>query len=291
MSRIVVLGANGFVGSNIAAFYAAAHKEVWALDSKSCDLLEKEESQRVLSALLPNDRVVMCAAITRLRANDMESMNQNIAMVQNLLRALEKKRVKHLLYFSSIDVYGIDTASEPITEESPLAPDDFYATAKTACEYMLRTFCKNYGIKLTIVRTSGIFGQGDYTNSTVAKMAARVLQSGTLTITGDGALKRDYLYIDDMLQALEMLIEHEAEGVYNLSSGESVTILELAQGLFKIVGIEPKIEFIAPNSSRRAGDLHFDISKLRAAIPQFRPKPLHQNLQSYLAHLRSHYEK
>ena len=294
MRKIVLLGSSGFIGKNIVEYFKKQERKVVGFDSKTCDLLDFNLVDRKLDFLSSEDTLVVTSSITRLVENSIESMNKNILMIQNLIDKLATKKVKQLIFFSSIDVYGIKNTPYLIDESTALNPDDYYATSKVISEYLLKLFCSKYGVKLTILRLSGVYGRYDYGKSTVAKIVTNIYNNKLATIVGDSSLKRDFLYIDDLLKVLEQIIKSETEGIFNLATGSSISIEELIEKVFFILDIPKNIEYKKVDTQEqfiRAGDLSFDNSLLRQKVDRFAFTDIDTNLREYIQLFRSHYEK
>ena len=127
---IVVLGHTGFVGGNIyQRFLEDATCRVQGFSSKDINLLDEKSWQILAGAYNRDTAIIMVAADNRVRNNNVEVLSNNIRMVLGLSAALEKARCGHVILLSSIAVYG-RTGKEPIIEQSPVNPDNFYAVAE-----------------------------------------------------------------------------------------------------------------------------------------------------------------
>lgn len=294
MSKIILLGSSGFVGKNISEFFTNRGVEVLPLSSKDCNLLDYTLVDKKLDILNQDDTLVITSSITRLIDNSVSSMNKNILMIQNIIDKVAIKRVKQIVFFSSIDVYGIKNIPDTINEQTPFNPDDYYATSKAVSEYILKVFCSKNDIRLNILRPSGIYGKYDYNNSTIAKIVKNIYNNRSANIVGDGLLKRDFIYIEDLMQILDSVIKSEFNGVVNAVTGSSLSIKELIEKVFHTLGIPANINYEKVEQDSgfvRAGDLSFDTKMLKENIPGFNPKPIDSSLKEYIELFRSHNEK
>ncbi|MBU1659461.1 NAD(P)-dependent oxidoreductase [bacterium] len=290
MGKIVLLGSSGFIGKNIFEYFQNRGEEIVGFGSKECDLLDADSLGRALEILKPEDTLLLASSITRLRENSLESMNKNILMIQNLLRKLQECKVKHLLFFSSIDVYGVKNLPHAIDESTPLNPEDYYAVSKVAGEYILKVFCAQNGIKLTRLRASGVYGKYDYTNSTIAKIVTNIYKNKSAALVGDGSLQRDFLPVGILVQVLDFAIKNELEGVLNVATGTSISLMNLIKKVFSLLEIPFDIRY-EKAQELRAGDLFFDTRALQEKIPLFAPKPIDTYLKEYITLFRKHNEK
>lgn len=290
MGKIVLLGSDGFVGKNICEHFTE-NKEFVPLSSKDCNLLDFQSVTTALDFLEEKDTIIFIASITRLVENSLESMNKNILMVQNVLKKLSEKKVKQIIFFSSIDVYGLVDTPHAISEHTPFNPADYYATSKVVSEYLLQTFCSFENVTLTILRPSGIYGRHDYKNSTVAKIVSSIIKEKKAHINGDGSIKRDYICVDDIINVLDSVIESRVGGIYNMVSGHSISIKDLMEKIFSILGMQSDITYTQnPTGVKRAGDLYFDNRAARENIPKYNPVLLDDGLKKYIELFRSHNE-
>lgn len=284
MNKIILLGSSGFIGKNISEFFHKRIDNFIDFGSKECDLLDIKSMNQKLSFLQNNDTIIIASSITRLIDNSINSMNDNVLMVQNLIDILQNKPVKHLIFFSSVDVYGLIDESISINENLSLNPNDYYATSKLVSEIMFQTFCKQAGIKLTILRCSGIYGNGDLNKSTINKIFETIKTTNSIQIIGDGSLLRDFVYIDDLLSLLNEVIYKEVVGTINIATGNSISILELSKKIFRILDIEENVIYKMglKEDTQRVFDMSYDIKILKDKLPDFSFNTMDLNLLKYI---------
>lgn len=204
--------------------------------------------------------------------NPEEATAVNAGGTLNMLRAAVKCGVRKVLLSSSAAVYASGAAARK--ETSVLAPASPYAQSKLLAEELCRMFYKTEGLQTVVLRYFNVYGPGQDArspyNAVLPAFAARAKKGLPVTIYGDGRQTRDFVFVQDVVQAniLAALKAQNGE-VYNVASGAGVSVLEAADMLEKITKRKVKRVF-AP---ARAGDIahsRADISKIKKL--GFRPK-------------------
>ena len=179
-SRVVVLGAGGFVGGAISARLTAEKVPVLALTRNQLDLLKPEASATLQRLLRADDSVVFVSALAPTRNNAM--LIDNLRMAEAVCAALAAQSVAHLVYISSDAVYSDD--ANPVTERSCQQPSSLHGAMHLAREIMLRTALK---LPLTILRPSLIYGAKDPHNGYGPNRFRRLAAKGeAIMLFGDG---------------------------------------------------------------------------------------------------------
>ena len=137
-SRVVVLGAYGFVGGTCARRLGARGVPVLALDKDDIDLTASEAAEQLQARLAPDDAILVVSA--RAPCKDTGMMVDNIRIMHTVCTALERSSVDHVVYFSSDAVYS--DAPVPLTEKSPTEPGSMHGTMHLARELMLKAIVK-----------------------------------------------------------------------------------------------------------------------------------------------------
>lgn len=185
-----------------------------------------------------------------------------------VLDEARKAGVKRVVYAASSSVYGGYSTPEGQTESllpNALSP---YAAAKLAGEYYMQAFAATYGIETVRLRFFNIFGprqRADSPYSGVIAIFTALMEKGTApTVHGDGLQSRDFTYVANCVQALVKASEaaNVSGNVYNVGTGQSVTVLQLIEAINKLMGTK----FAAKHADPRAGDVRYslaDISRTR----------------------------
>ncbi len=280
--KIVITGGAGFIGSNLAAELSQEKdSEVIIVDDLSTGRIENLEKfnknidlvrgsitdLNLLDGIFEDvDYVFHQAAIPsvpRSIKDPIASNNANVNGTLNVLVAAKDSSVKKVIYASSSSVYG-DTPELPKREDmvpNPLSP---YAVTKLLGEYYCKAFNEVYGLKTISLRYFNVYGprQDPYSDyaAVIPRFINRVLENKPPVIYGDGEQTRDFTFVKDVVSANILAMKSDANDVYNIASGNRISINELAKVIMKLMGRNLKPVHEAP----REGDIRHslgDISK------------------------------
>jgi UDP-glucose 4-epimerase len=241
MTRILVTGGSGFIGSHVVDKLAdagfepriydlqeSAHHEPGSVDTVIGDLFEPETLR---AAMEDCDAVVHLAAyadvgIVADQPEDAEECN-----ARGTLAVLEAARATgtRVVYGSTIWVYGA-CGDGLIDEESPLGlPDHLYTASKLAGEMYCSSYAELYDVPCTILRFGIPYGPRARPAAVIPIFVSKALKGEPLTIAGDGLQTRRFVYVEDLAEGVVAGLEHGDDNrVYNLVGDETVTIRELA---------------------------------------------------------------
>jgi len=140
--------------------------------------------------------------------------------------------------FMSTYVYGAPHYA-PVDEAHPIAPNSPYNHSKALGEELCRFYHETFGVPVTILRPFNIYGPGQARHFLIPEIFGQLMDSGRPEVTlKDLAPQRDYVYVDDVVRALMLTAEKpQAYGVFNLGSGEAVSVAELADRCIRVSGI------------------------------------------------------
>ena len=182
--------------------------------------------------------------------NPQETIDININGTLNILEACRVYN-KKLVFASTSEAYGTSQC-ENMTEEHPLDCQSPYGASKVAGDRLCKSYIDTYGMDITILRNFNTFGEyqndGSY-GGVIAIFTRQALNGDDITIFGDGSQERDYMYIDDAVQAYQ--IASQTSGVMNAGSGKTVTVKEIANIIKNITNSNSKIVHKEP----RAGEV------------------------------------
>jgi len=261
---IVVLGGLGFIGSHLSRALVRDGFRVRIFDKlytsrelirdfeTSVDVMEgdMERPQDVLDAL-SGSKICFHLIHSTVPGSSMEDpgydVQSNIVSSVRWLSQLRSTSVKRLIFISSGGtVYGIPQ-SNPITEDHPTNPISSYGISKLCIEKYILLYGEIYGIASTILRPSNVYGEGQKLNinqGLIGVFADRILKGEPIEIWGDGTVRRDYLYVGDIISGLLRLLEYRGPyTVFNISTGEGHSVLEIVNLLGEIIGKEPQMIF------------------------------------------------
>ncbi len=259
MSKVIVTGGAGFIGSNLADELVRWGYQVVILDNlytgkrSNIEPLLKDRKAEFVQGSITNlsllrklfsgvDYVFHQAAIPsvpRSIKNPKASHNVNITGTLNVLLAARDEGVKKVVYASSAAVYG-DSPTLPKVEDmtpNPLSP---YAVTKLMGEYYCEVFHNIYGLNTICLRYFNVYGPRQDPNSQYAavipKFIDNLLAGKPPVIFGDGEQSRDFAFVGDVAEANILAAESQATGVFNIGSSIRVTINQLTQMIIKLVG-------------------------------------------------------
>jgi len=287
--RVLVTGGAGFIGSHLVKALVKAGHQVRVLDNLStgsienlADVLDAIEFVRgdvrdygaVESAVRSVDAVVHLAALIDV-AESVEKpdlyFDVNVRGTYNVVRA--SKNVSTFVFASSSAVYG-EPIRVPIPEDHPLMPKSPYAASKVSGEAFAQAFANQYGFRPVILRLFNVYGlkQSMFYAGVIIEFIRRVSRGEPPVIFGDGEQTRDFIHVSDVVEAVMLSLRNEGvRGVFNIGSGEGVTINRLANLILKLMGREDLKPIYAPP---RPGDIRHSIADISRAQKElgFKPK-------------------
>jgi nucleoside-diphosphate-sugar epimerase len=257
-SRVVVIGAGGFVGSAVCARLAADKIPVLALTRNELDLLKPEAAAMLQRLLRADDSVVFVSALAPTRNNAM--LIDNLRMAEAVCAA---QQVAHLVYISSDAVYSDD--ANPVTERSCQQPSSLHGAMHLAREIMLRTTLK---LPLAILRPTLIYGAKDPHNGYGPNRFRRLVAKGeAITLFGEGEEKRDHVHVGDVAALVTAALQHRSTGTLNIATGKSASFREVAE-MIAALSSRP-VEIRGTPRQNPITHRHFDITDCLRAFPEF----------------------
>ena len=254
--RFLVTGGAGFLGTALANRLAAEGHRVYALDDLSNGdpgrLDPRVEFTRgdvdnvpLLWSLLQN---VDCAYHLAARVSVPQSIlypreyaRVNVGGTVSLMEAMRDTGVGRVIFTSSGTVYGRQ-ARQPVSEEDTPQPDSPYAVSKWSAEQYIRTIGELWGLETVALRIFNAYGPGQSLPVSHAPVVPRFLQQaltgGSLVVFGDGRQTRDYVYVDDVIDALVGAATTTGLGhaVINIGSGRETSVSELIAHIERAIG-------------------------------------------------------
>ena len=211
-----------------------------------------------------------------------EYLDNNVLGTARVAYNCAKHGVK-LIYLSSAAVYG-NPVKLPIPEDHPVNPVSPYGLSKWLGELVVGHFGSVYGLRYVVLRLFNVYGPGQNPSyaGVVAGFLERALRGEPLVIYGDGEQTRDFIYVDDVSEAILKIIEDNAfdNEVYNVGTGKPVTVKTLAETVKRIVGRDPGIVFKDP----RPGDIKHSYADNTKLLKRFKTSftPLETGLRKTL---------
>jgi UDP-glucose 4-epimerase len=266
--RVLVTGGAGFVGGALVRRIVAGGANVTVLDDLFTGRVETLPTDvRFVSGSVTNERLVrrlvreaeivfhMAARnIIASTKNPRDDFATNIGGTLNVLLAARDARASgsgpdRVVYTGSTSVYG-NPRTIPINEDDAIVPLSPYAVSKLSGEHYCLAFAESYGLPISVVRYSNVFGEGQRPDNpycgVVSKFFAAAYTGRQLSIHGDGQQTRDFTYVDDAVAATVLAaVAPRAEGeVFNIGTGIETSINELAELVGVAAGRDIRIAHI-----------------------------------------------
>jgi dTDP-glucose 4,6-dehydratase len=206
------------------------------------------------------------------------------------LQRLADKAIGRLLFLSSADVYGANDSPD-LHESDPIRPTTVYAAAKAAFEAYLYAFHALRGLPFVAFRPVTIFGPNQYPGWLVPRVITQALNNEQISITGDGSVRRDWIFISDICDLLVKAALYEGDNihgeVFNVGTGHESDVLALTRHVLDAVGRDESLITFVPE---RAGDITRQVTQGAAARTRFGWEPI-TPLRDGLAHTVAWYQE
>ncbi|MGH7341901.1 MAG: GDP-L-fucose synthase family protein, partial [Candidatus Rokuibacteriota bacterium] len=249
--RVWVAGHRGMAGSATVRRLASEDCELLTASRDEVDLRRQEAVEAWMAKTRPQAVFVAAATVGGILANSTrpaEFLYDNLAIETNIIHAAWKVGVEKLLLLGSSCIYP-RLAPQPMTEDAlltgPLEPtNEWYAVAKIAGIKLCQAYRRQYGCDFIAAMPTNLYGPGDNYDPQSSHVAAamqvkvhRAKQTGapSIEIWGSGTPRREFLYVDDLGDALVFLMKrYSAEPHINVGTGSDITVRELAELVAKV---------------------------------------------------------
>lgn len=262
--KALVTGGSGFIGSNIVRLLLENGHRVRVIDNLSSGYLRNiqkyiddgrvewieadvRDAKSVYVACEGADAVFhLAACVGRQRSLDDPILDSgtNLLGAVNVLEGMRRNGVGRIVYSSSAAIFG-ELVTPTIAEDHPQNADSPYGVSKLAAEKMILAYSGIYGITGICLRYFNIYGVNqrfDLYGNVIPIFAKRIYAGEPITIYGDGEQTRDFVNVKDVARAnLTAALDGKATDVFNLGSGESITINRLAEMMIGISGKRTEI--------------------------------------------------
>jgi GDP-4-dehydro-6-deoxy-D-mannose reductase len=268
MSTMLVTGSRGFLGRSLCERVRAQGHKVLELDAEQGDVADKD-------ALAPYnneqiDHVFHLAAKTYVPDSwqrPYDFFRTNIMGTENVLELC--KTSKASLTYVSAYLYGQPDAL-PIDENHPVRPNNPYAQSKHLAEQLCDFYANYYAVRTTVIRPFNIFGPGQSKNFLIPHIVEQALHKDVIKVK-DLYPRRDYLYIDDLIDALMLSTKSAAAGClkYNIGSGYSLSVKEIIDIIQEAIQTNKPVESEAIVRPNEISDVVADIARARERLHWF----------------------
>lgn len=290
MAKCLVTGGAGFIGSHLARRLEALGNKVVSLDnfmhpcqnpyeSKFADVRYSQDMEQYFKGADMCFHLAAQISVDRSIHSPQETLDINLNGTLNILESCRKHNVK-LVFASTSEVYG--TSQEEFMKEShPLDCQSPYGASKVAADRLCKSYIDTYDMKIVILRNFNTFGayqNDDSYGGVIARFTKHALNNEDLLIFGTGKQERDYMWVDDAVDAYIRLMGQS--GVYNAGSGDTVTVNRIAQIIKKEADSKSKIIHVKP----RPGEVQrlcCDATKIKKL--GWRPRtPIEKGIRKYV---------
>jgi UDP-glucose 4-epimerase len=284
----LVTGGAGFIGSHLVETLTARGRRVRVFDDFSTGLRDNLTHIRPAPEIITGD---VADPDTVARAVAGAGVVYHLAALASVARSVEAPAVSHracatgtvhvldaarragvrrVVFAASSSAYGGLSDPNGQTEDAPVQPLSPYAAAKLAGELYCQAFAATYGLETVRVRFFNIFGPRQRADSpysgVIALFIAAMTAGKTPTVHGDGLQSRDFTYVANAVQALMRAADTPGVSgrVYNVGTGDSITVLDLITALNRLLGTDVK----PIHSEPRAGDVRYSRADIRKALQE-----------------------
>jgi len=272
---VLVTGATGFVGGALLRRLEGRPLIVLGRTPPAArgvtflpaDLAEPETIARHRDALGGVAAVVHLGA-AMLRSSDPaadempHTLRVNVEGTARLLAALPSP-LAAFCYASSVDVYG-PPSTLPIGEDHPVRPASFYAVSKLATEHLLDVWAGRTGTPLAMLRLSQVYGPGDTSAKAIPSFVRAVLAGTVPRLAGNGGDTRDWVYVDDAVEAIVAALDRRARGTFNVAGGRGTSVREMLAIVQRLAGAP--VDAAWPPARRPAMRIEIDVARARAEL-------------------------
>jgi nucleoside-diphosphate-sugar epimerase len=288
--KIMVSGANGFIGASLCARLERDHKAVISVGSSGPTnhrlSINKRFNELCEEDAPTFDVLVHLAALNNtLHAMPQDFLNVNVEDALRLFKLAAGKGCRAIIYASSVHVYGCVSAPMAVERSYP-NPVSAYGRSKLELERKAELFSRATSIPCVGLRLSNVYGPGEAHKGPMASQVtqlARQMVEGDPTIYSDGSQVRDFIFIDDVVEAYVKAIDFALttgnSGLFNCGSGDAISFNALVQALNKIMGLRRTPRY-TPEPERYLRNVSVDIATTSAAL-KWNPRSLRQGLADY----------
>lgn len=279
--KLLVTGGAGFIGSNFILYWTKNHPEDYIVNLDKLTYAGNLENLKEIEAnpnykfvrgditnvdevasVMPGiDTVVHFAAeshVDRSIHDPAPFVTTNVTGTQVLLDLALKNNVKRFHHISTDEVFGALSLddSNKFNERTPYDPRSPYSASKSGSDHLVRAYSHTYGLPITITNCSNNFGPYQFPEKIIPLAITNLLTGGKIPIYGDGLYVRDWLYVEDHVRAIELVLQKGKVGETYVVGGltEDIPNIQIAKKIVRLLGkSESDIEYVAdrPGHDRR----------------------------------------
>ncbi len=291
--RLLVTGGAGFIGSNFIRHVLSAHpgdsvvnldKLTYAGNLQNLSDVAGDpryrfvhgdicDAELVRDAAQGVDAVVNMAAashVDRSLIEPDEFLRTDVFGVFTLLEAVRELRIPRFLHISTDEVYG-SVPEGSSRETDPLRPSNPYSAAKAGGDLLALAYWQTHRLPVVVTRSSNNFGPYQYPEKVVPLFVTNALDEQPLPLYGDGRNVRDWLYVLDNCEAIDLVLRRGADGeVYNVGGGHEVENIVLTRKILSLTGRPERL--ITPVKDRPGHDRRYSLDSTKVHRLGWRPR-------------------
>ena len=303
MTRVLVTGCAGFIGSHLVDRLLSEDNDVIGIDCFT-DYYPKEQKLANLSRALNHDRFTLIrqdilkmdkfprvdyvfhmAAQPGVRAswgtNFTVYTKNNIEATQRLLEFYRSTELKSFIFSSSSSVYG--DATLPMKEDVRPLPVSPYGVTKLAAENLCFLYWKNYDVPVVSLRYFTVYGPRQRPDMAISRFVHAIFEEREIQIYGDGKQLRDFTFVNDVIDALILAPQSETNGeVFNIGGGQTISVNALVQSIERLVRKKACVRHLEQQKGD-ARDTLADIAKAKRLLSWSPQTDLESGLKTYIA--------
>jgi len=277
--RVAVLGATGFFGKKIMSLFQDNGIEIIGCDKNEgiingvpidpIDISKEGELSHWLNNKNISAIIYLSSKIPKSFAEaNWDLFYYNLMMHRQVMDSWKKHKC-HLIFASSCSLY---TSVNPLPwrEDQAIFPDNYYSISKLLGEKLFYQYCHK-GLPLTVLRINAPYGVDARSRTVINIFLERALEGKELVLYGSGNRQQDFVYVMDVARAFWQSYLSKKTGIYNVASGKTVTMRELANSIIDITKSSSKIIYSDEPDSQEGNQVDIDISKARDELG-FSPK-------------------
>jgi dTDP-glucose 4,6-dehydratase len=259
--NVLVTGGAGFIGSNFVHYMLNKYPNyrivnldalTYAGNLENLQVIESNPHYTFVKGSIADhilvdtvfgkgiDIVVNFAAeshVDRSIANPGVFVETNVVGTQVLLDAAKKYKVTKFIQVSTDEVYGSLGDTGLFTEETPLAPNSPYSASKAGGDLLVRAYHETFGLPINITRCSNNYGPYQFPEKLIPLMIANALDDQSLPLYGDGLNIRDWLYVEDHCNAIDLVMHNGSNGeVYNIGGNNERSNMQIVRTILEKLG-------------------------------------------------------
>jgi nucleoside-diphosphate-sugar epimerase len=266
----IVIGSTGFIGSKIYASLKFDPKNsVVGISSNQVDLSNTDSYKKLKNIVRADSTIIMCAGVKKQLGDNIDIFEKNLIIINNFIRIILHASPQKIIFLSSASVYGEDVEhSNKIDENTLVENRSYYGMGKYMSEVLLTNACQEIKTELVILRPPLIYGDGDLSfGYGPTGFLRKALDGNEIIIWGDGTELREFVFIDDIVAVINILIDSKFYGVLNVISGRSYTYSDITRIISDDLGIDLEVSF--QKRTKDKVDHRFSSERINATTHNF----------------------